>query len=204
MEGSGCGNVVFSCGERCGLESVGLDCADAGFFTSLYELDLETRDWFETIMIDKSTIKEFIELMVEHELVELDVADGDQSITLRRADPNAGVPMMTMAPTAAAAAVPAAAAAGSIGASAPAGGVEASGPTVTSPMVGTFYSRPNPDSDAFVGVGSTVSETTVVCLIEAMKVFNEIKAECGGEIAEVLVNDGDPVEFGQVIFRLKN
>jgi acetyl-CoA carboxylase biotin carboxyl carrier protein len=74
---------------------------------------------------------------------------------------------------------------------------------VTSPMVGTLYRSPSPDAPAFVDVGSTVSEDTVVCIIEAMKVMNEIKAETSGVIAEVLVENGKPVQFGQALFKVK-
>lgn len=160
-------------------------------------------------MIKKDTIEEFIKLMVEHDLVELDVADGEQSITLRRADPSGGYVSFVGAPPAMAAtanvnAASSPAAGGSSASEAGAGFSEASGTTIDSPMVGTFYSRPNPDADPFISVGSRVSDGTVVCLIEAMKVFNEIKAECSGEIVEILVADGDPVEFGQPIFRVKS
>lgn len=165
-------------------------------------------------MIDRKVIEDFIKLMVEHDLVELDVADGDQSITLRRAGafaaPAAAAPMY-----AASQPMPMPAATGAVGTpsggghaapSAPpaTGGGDAAGTTVIkSPMVGTFYSRANPDAEPFVGAGSKVSESSVVCLIEAMKVFNEIKAECRGTIVEVLVHDGDAVEFGQPMFRVK-
>jgi len=74
---------------------------------------------------------------------------------------------------------------------------------IESPMVGTFYSSPNPDAPAFVSVGSSVSPDTVVCLIEAMKVFNEIKAEVAGTVERVLVNNGDAVEFGQKLFLVR-
>jgi acetyl-CoA carboxylase biotin carboxyl carrier protein len=74
---------------------------------------------------------------------------------------------------------------------------------ITSPMVGTFYSSPNPDSDPFVSVGSSVSQDTVVCIVEAMKLFNEIEAEVSGEIVEVLVQNGELVEYGQPLFRVK-
>ena len=74
---------------------------------------------------------------------------------------------------------------------------------ITSPMVGTFYSAPSPDSPAYVTVGQDVSEDTVVCLIEAMKVMNEIKAETRGVVAEIVAENGKPVQFGQVLFRLK-
>jgi acetyl-CoA carboxylase biotin carboxyl carrier protein len=74
---------------------------------------------------------------------------------------------------------------------------------IVSPMVGTFYSSASPDSPPFVDVGKTVAEDTVVCIIEAMKVMNEIKAETGGIIAEVVAENGKPVQFGQVLFRVR-
>ena len=73
---------------------------------------------------------------------------------------------------------------------------------VTSPMVGTFYASPSPDDPAFVKVGDAVSESTVVCIIEAMKVMNEVKAGVNGKIAEILLRSGDPVEFGTRMFRI--
>ena len=74
---------------------------------------------------------------------------------------------------------------------------------LTSPMVGTFYSAPSPDSPPYVTVGQDVTEDTVVCLIEAMKVMNEIKAEVRGVVAEIVAENGKPVQFGQVLFRLR-
>jgi acetyl-CoA carboxylase biotin carboxyl carrier protein len=74
---------------------------------------------------------------------------------------------------------------------------------VVSPMVGTFYRAPSPDAPAFADVGKQVNEDTVVCIIEAMKVMNEIKAETSGVIAEVVAENGKPVQFGQVLFRVK-
>ena len=74
---------------------------------------------------------------------------------------------------------------------------------IESPMVGTFYSAPNPDSPSFVNVGDPVGPETVVCLVEAMKIFNEIKAECSGTIHRMLVNSGDPIEFGESLFEVK-
>jgi acetyl-CoA carboxylase biotin carboxyl carrier protein len=70
-------------------------------------------------------------------------------------------------------------------------------------MVGTFYRAPAPDADPFVDVGDTIGPDTVVCIIEAMKVMNEIKAETSGTVLEVLVENGEPVEFGQPLFLLK-
>lgn len=74
---------------------------------------------------------------------------------------------------------------------------------IVSPMVGTFYSSPDPDSDPFVTVGSHVDSNSVVCIVEAMKLFNEIEAEVSGEIMEILVDNGELVEYGQPLFRVK-
>ena len=74
---------------------------------------------------------------------------------------------------------------------------------IKSPMVGTFYTSPSPDSPPFIKPGDSVSEDTIVCIIEAMKVLNEIKAELKGTIAEILIDNGDSVEYGQPLFRLK-
>src|SRR5262249_20755843 len=73
---------------------------------------------------------------------------------------------------------------------------------IKSPMVGTFYARPNPDSEPFVRVGSRVTPTTVVGLIEAMKIFNEITADCAGVVTEILAENQQPVEYGHVLFRV--
>ena len=74
---------------------------------------------------------------------------------------------------------------------------------IVSPMVGTFYRQPSPNDEVFVSVGSFIDEDSVVCIIEAMKVMNEIKAECSGEIVEVLIENGEPVEHGQPLFLVK-
>jgi acetyl-CoA carboxylase biotin carboxyl carrier protein len=74
---------------------------------------------------------------------------------------------------------------------------------IVSPMVGTFYSAASPDASPFVDIGKTVTEETVVCIIEAMKVMNEIKAETSGVIAEVVAENGKPVQFGQVLFKVR-
>ena len=79
----------------------------------------------------------------------------------------------------------------------------APGKDIVSPMVGTFYGSPSPEAAAFVGIGSEVTEDTVVCIIEAMKVMNEIKAEMRGIITEILGENGKPVQYGQPLFRVK-
>jgi acetyl-CoA carboxylase biotin carboxyl carrier protein len=73
---------------------------------------------------------------------------------------------------------------------------------ITSPMVGTFYSSPSPDAPSFVEAGKTINADSVVCIIEAMKVMNEIKAEISGKVVEVVAENGKPVQFGQVLFRV--
>jgi len=154
-------------------------------------------------MIERQIVEDFVRLMEEHDLVELDVVDGEQRVTLRRKDDSAAA---AAPPPPAAAAAPAAPASTGGGVSAGSGGGAAAaeeGTFIRSPMVGTFYSKPNPDADAFVAVGDKVSDASVVCLVEAMKVFNEVKAECRGTILEVLASDGDPVEFNQPLFRIE-
>jgi len=74
---------------------------------------------------------------------------------------------------------------------------------ITSPMVGTFYAGPSPDAPPFVTVGQEVTEDTVVCIMEAMKVMNEVKAECRGTVAEIVAENGKPVQFGQVLFKVR-
>jgi len=150
--------------------------------------------------LDLQDIKELISLIRENDLSEFQLEQEGFKITLKR-----GTDFQPVISTVAAPAVlPAAAAAGAAPAAAPAP-TEAKAPLreITSPMVGTFYTAPSPDSPAYVTVGQEVTEDTVVCIIEAMKVMNEIKAECRGIIAEVAAENGKPVQFGQPLFRLK-
>jgi acetyl-CoA carboxylase biotin carboxyl carrier protein len=154
-------------------------------------------------MLDIRKLKELVRLMVSNDLTELDLRDSEQQVTLRRHGPNQA-PQVLAAPMAAA--VPAAAAATAADGSAAGTATavaEADLPTIASPMVGTFYAAPNPDSPPFVNVGDTVGPETVVCIVEAMKVFNEIKAECAGTIEKVMVRNGEPVEYGQPMFRVR-
>ncbi len=80
---------------------------------------------------------------------------------------------------------------------------QAPDPEIKSPMIGTFYRKPSPESETYVEIGDTVMADTVVCIVEAMKVMNEIKAEMSGVITEILVEDSRPVEFGQPLFRVR-
>ena len=154
--------------------------------------------------IDLKKVKELIEIMKQNGLEELEIKQGDQKIFLRRSQPQppagpvvTAIPMMRQ---------------DYVAPSAPQS-TETVGQTtakheenlieIKSPIVGTFYAQPTPDSDPYVEVGSSVEEQTIVCIIEAMKVMNEIKAETSGTIAEVLVSNGQAVEYGQVLFKVR-
>lgn len=147
-------------------------------------------------IFDVARIRQIVELMEQHELVEIDLQQGEEKIKLKRG----GAAPLIPAP----AAIPAAAAPPlSPAAPDPAAPETAGTVTIDSPMVGTFYARANPESEPFVKVGSVVSDDTVVCIVEAMKVFNEIPAECRGKIVEVLADDQQPVDFGKPLFRVQ-
>lgn len=156
-------------------------------------------------MIDIRKLKELVRLMVENDLSELDLKDQQETVTIKRGSGAVVAPVVHHVPVAASAGAGAAADAPEYtGAAAPASGNDDAGlVAVTSPMVGTFYTSPNPDSPAFVSVGAPVGPDTTVCLIEAMKVFNEIKAEMQGTIERVLVESGKPVEYGQKLFLVR-
>lgn len=147
---------------------------------------------FETDYIEK-----LAKVLAETGLTEISLEDGEQAITLRKDVIVTSAPQTVVsAPVAAPAAAPALA-------SAPAATESAApakkGTPITSPMVGTFYKSPSPDADPFVSVGSSVKPGDVVCIVEAMKMMNEIESEISGKIVEVCVEDGQPVEFGQVL-----
>lgn len=149
-------------------------------------------------VFDLDKIRSLIELMKEHELTEVDLEESDQKIRLCRG--GAGE-IRLAAPAIAAAPPPVAAPLAAAQPIAPAGD-SASTVIVRSPMVGTFYARPNPNAEAFVKVGAHVNPESVICIIEAMKVFNEIQAEVRGRIVAVLVDDESPVEFGKPLFKV--
>jgi acetyl-CoA carboxylase biotin carboxyl carrier protein len=151
---------------------------------------------------DVRTVKALVALMAQHDLSEIDLREGTQRICLRRGSiqsaagagpatisgPPASVPAAPLAPPKNDAPSP-------------------SAPTkklieIKSPTPGTFYGAANPESPPFVKVGARVTPTTVVCLIEAMKIFNEITADCTGTITEILSENQQPVEYGQVLFRV--
>jgi acetyl-CoA carboxylase biotin carboxyl carrier protein len=159
--------------------------------------------------LDLKQIKQIIELMKRSELTEFAVEEEGFKLKIRRG--TNGLPVVSAArgsnapfSFAEANPAPAAAASPSAAPSAPAAAKDDPGVTyIKSPMVGTFYRAVSPDSKPFINVGDKVVENTVVCIIEAMKIMNEIQAEAKGTISEILVENGQPVEYGQRLFALK-
>ncbi|MCB9932619.1 MAG: acetyl-CoA carboxylase biotin carboxyl carrier protein [Planctomycetes bacterium] len=150
--------------------------------------------------MDINEIHRLIELMNENELLELELVEDSKKIRLKKKYD--GGPRVIAAPMAAAPAhAPVAAAAAPQGAAPsgpPAGTIE-----IKSPMVGTFYRSSNPESPPYVEEGDAVTASTTVCIVEAMKVFNEIKAEVEGTVVAILVENGQTVEYGQPMFLVK-
>lgn len=142
-----------------------------------------------TMKIDE--IRELANILKETGLCSIEVEDGDFAVSLKM--PTASAP---------ATAVPVAPAALTTASAAPAADA-ATGRMIPSPMVGMFYTSPGPDSPSFISVGDTIKKGDVLCIIEAMKLMNEITAEEGGVIDEILVENGQVVEFGQPLFRLR-
>ena len=143
--------------------------------------------------LDLEQLRELIRLLDEANLTEIEVEHDDDRIRVRR-DPAAIVATVpqSVAPTAEGAAAAAAAVA-----------ADENGVYVTSPFVGTFYRSPSPDSDPFVEVGDEIVVGQVLCIVEAMKLMNEIEAETAGTVIEVLVENGKPVEYGDKLFRIE-
>ena len=154
--------------------------------------------------MDLQEIRKIVELMNEHGLTHFDLTKKDFHLKLKKgADLDDLRGLLASLPAAApVAAAPAPVAAAPAAASAPAAPA-AEGSEITSPMVGTFYRKPAPDAPDFVEVGSTVSIGQTICIIEAMKVMNEIKAEKAGTICALVAEDGTAVQFGDVLFRIK-
>lgn len=145
-------------------------------------------------IFDVKRIRRLVELMNEHELAEIDLRQADQRIRLRKG----GEPIITTE-VARPAAAPGGASAGDAATPATASSdlIE-----IKSPMIGTYYASSSPETPPFVKVGDHVGPTSTVCIIEAMKVFNEIPAEVSGLVVSVLVDNGEPVEFGQPLFKI--
>ncbi|RLD09695.1 MAG: acetyl-CoA carboxylase biotin carboxyl carrier protein [Chlamydiae bacterium] len=151
--------------------------------------------------MDLKEIKQILKLMDTHGLTEFTLEKEDEKLVLRR-DLIAPAPQQIIqapAPVAAAPAIPAA-----VPVEAAAVPAEDSNfITIESPMVGTFYAAASPDSEPYVQVGQSIGPDTTVCIVEAMKIMNEIKAEVSGTIEQVCVQNGQPVEFGQALFKVR-
>lgn len=145
--------------------------------------------------MDLRKLKTLIDLVAESGIAELEVTEGDGKVRIVKTQQAAQAPAFVAAPAAAPATSAPAAPAASVAAE-PA----VSGHIVKAPMVGTFYRAPNPSAPPFVEVGSSVKEGQSLCIIEAMKLLNEIEADKSGVIKEILVENGEPVEFGQPLF----
>lgn len=139
---------------------------------------------------DIDYVEKLAKVLTDNSLTEISLEDGEQAITLRKE-------VLGVAPVAS---IPAA-----VQSSLPAEKKEEvkKGKPLTSPMVGTFYKASSPDAKPFVEVGQTIKEGDVVCIVEAMKLMNEIEAEFGGKVLEICVSDGQPVEFGQVLMYIE-
>ena len=163
--------------------------------------------------MDVELLERLVKLMASNDLSTVDLRDGDQRVVLKRGALVAGsgssglmhhlAPAMYAHPHAPVHAPSTGAAATQTATPPGAGESDKDLVAIKSPMVGTFYSSPSPDAPPFVTVGTAIDEETDVCIIEAMKVFNNIKAECRGTVAKVLVGNGETVEFGQVLFLVK-
>jgi len=156
--------------------------------------------------MDLKLLQRLIRIMKRGELAELEVEDKESGLRIHLSRGTAAQPPLLQLMQAAAAPAPAPASFPGAGPaeSAPAGApARAGGHAIPSPMVGTFYRASAPDAEPFVQVGTRIKPEMRLCIIEAMKVMNEIKAEVAGEILEILVENGEPVEFGQPLFLVK-
>ncbi len=154
-------------------------------------------------MIDIRKLKELVKLMVENDLTEIDLGDENEKVVVKRGHAGAFHSPQVPPPMMHAAAAHAGAPPAPGGSEAPSEDEDAGLHAITSPMVGTFYSAPDPESPAYVKKGDSVDADSVVCIVEAMKVFSEIKAECSGTVEKVCVNNGDAVEYGQTLFLVR-
>ena len=156
--------------------------------------------------MDHNDIRKIVELMDEHDLSYFHLEKEDFNLKLKKgldADAVQAAFASMPAPQYAAAPAIAPAAAAPVAAGAPAEAAAPAGKTIASPMVGTFYRKPAPDSPNFVEVGDTISEGQTICIIEAMKVMNEIKAETSGTVTAINVDEATPVQFGDALFSIK-
>jgi acetyl-CoA carboxylase biotin carboxyl carrier protein len=155
--------------------------------------------------MDIRKVKKLIELLEESGVSEIEIKEGEESVRISRHPTGvvhafAAPPAYAAPAPAAAAGAPASAASGAVAAAAPATAVHSPDSIVTAPMVGTFYAAPAPGAKSFVEIGSEVKPGDVLCIIEAMKMMNQIESDKAGRVVSVLARNGDPVEFGQTLF----
>ena len=150
--------------------------------------------------MDIRKVKKLIELLEESGISEIEIKEGEESVRICRYGPSMTMPQMQYAPAMAPPMAAAAAAAPVAAAETETAAAEVSGHVVTSPMVGTFYEAPSPGSAPFVEVGKSVKEGDTLCIIEAMKMLNQIEADKSGVIKQMVAENGQPVEFGQPLF----
>ena len=159
----------------------------------------------EDTTLDLTKIKQVVDLMKKSDLSEFEIQDQEFKLRIKRdvggrAAPVVATPVAHVAPAPAPVSAPAVA---PVAATPVAAATDPNIKTINSPMVGTFYATPSPENPPFVAVGSPVKPDTTVCIIEAMKVMNEIPSEIAGTVVECLVANGTSVEFGQPLFRVK-
>jgi acetyl-CoA carboxylase biotin carboxyl carrier protein len=154
--------------------------------------------------MDIRKVKKLIELLEESGVSEIEIKEGEESVRISRHPTGTmhtiATPMAYSTPAAAIGAAAGAAAGASAAATASTAAAPSPDQVVTAPMVGTFYSAPAPGAKAFVEIGSEVKPGDVLCIIEAMKMMNQIESDKAGRVVSVLVKNGDPVEFGQTLF----
>ena len=149
--------------------------------------------------MDIRKVKKLIELLEESGLAELEITEGEESVRISRHMTNAPA-QYAMPPQPYFAAPPAAGGAGPAAPAAPAAAPETTGHKVLSPMVGTYYEAPAPGTPNFVKIGDQVQAGATLCIIEAMKMMNQIEADVAGKVVAALAKNGEPVEFGQALF----
>ncbi len=149
--------------------------------------------------MDIRKVKKLIELLDESGIAEIEITEGEESVRISRYGANTAAPAM-VAPMPVQAAAPAAPVATAPAAPAAVVEPEEDGYGVTTPMVGTYYSAPSPGSPDFVQIGDRVNEGDTLCIIEAMKMMNQIDADVAGTIKSIRVQNGEPVEYGQILF----
>jgi acetyl-CoA carboxylase biotin carboxyl carrier protein len=160
------------------------------------------------MQLDHDQLRQLLALLGDSDIQEFSLEGDDFRLEVRRNLPAAAAPVTVLqAPVSAPAAAPSAAQAAPAAAPStpppPAAAARSDLQTISAPMVGTFYRSPSPDDPPFVDVGSRITPGQTVCILEAMKLMNELEAEIGGEVVEILVDNGTPVEFGQALMRIR-